>query len=147
MSETPHSQDEPQSESAKRRIRWDAAAAIIASLVGLLALIVAGYTAHIQRQQVRAQVWPYLIGGISGHKNELVWINKGVGPAIVRDVEITIDGKPQGDWAPLMRTLGLRSVAYHQSRSPTPDNFTVDACESICVRTGVGRNRFNEEQT
>jgi hypothetical protein len=31
---------------------------VIAAGIGLLALLVAGYTAYLQRQQVRAQVWP-----------------------------------------------------------------------------------------
>ena len=40
----------------RREIRYDAVAAVIAALVGMLALLVAGYTAYIQRQQVRALV-------------------------------------------------------------------------------------------
>ncbi len=35
--------------------RYDA---VIATLVGFLALCVSGYTAYMQRQQVRAAVWP-----------------------------------------------------------------------------------------
>ena len=109
------SPDEPDVASAKRGVRWDAFAAIIASLVGLLALVVAGYTAYIQRQQVRAQVWPYLIGGNSGHGTELIWVNKGVGPAIVHGVQVTIAGKPQRDWNMVLASVGLASAAYHQS--------------------------------
>ncbi|HJU08809.1 MAG TPA: hypothetical protein VJ727_10060 [Rhodanobacteraceae bacterium] len=96
-------------------IRWDAVAAIVASLVGLLALVVAGYTAYIQRQQVSAQVWPYLIGGNSSGDRELLWINKGVGPAIVRDVRVTVDGKPQSDWKAVLRTMGFPTLHYYQS--------------------------------
>lgn len=98
-----------------RERHWDAVAAVIASLVGLLALIVAGYTAWIQRQQVSAQVWPYLIGGRNGALSQLVWINKGVGPAIVRTVQVTIDGKPQPDWQSVRKSLGLASFDYAQS--------------------------------
>ncbi|MGH8155426.1 MAG: hypothetical protein ACREP0_09375 [Rhodanobacteraceae bacterium] len=65
MSEPSRNHDDPRGAATKRGIRWDAMAAIIASLVGLLALIVAGYTAYIQRQQVRAQVWPYLQMGVA----------------------------------------------------------------------------------
>jgi len=35
--------------------RYDA---VIATLMGFLALCVSGYTAYMQRQQVRAAVWP-----------------------------------------------------------------------------------------
>jgi hypothetical protein len=115
MPELPQHTDESSGAGAKRDVHWDAVAAIIASLVGLLALVVAGYTAHIQRQQVSAQVWPYLMGGNSGSKNALIWINKGVGPAIVRNVEVTIDGEPQRDWKSVLRSLGLQSIDYRQS--------------------------------
>jgi hypothetical protein len=41
----------------KRRRDWDAFAAVIASFIGFLALAVSAYTAYVQRQQLRAQVW------------------------------------------------------------------------------------------
>lgn len=95
-----------------RRHRWDALGVIVASLVGLLALVVAGYTAYIEREQVRAQVWPYLITG----NNDLTWSltlgNKGVGPAIVRSVQVKVDGKAQVDWDHVLMALGLPSRHY-----------------------------------
>lgn len=99
----------------QHRIRWDALAAIIAALIGLLALLVSGYTAYIQRQQVRAQVWPWLLGGYSGGNTELIWVNKGVGPAIIRNVEVSIDGKPLADWDAVFHALGIQSPKFHQS--------------------------------
>ena len=115
LESAPNPNDSPPSASQRRMIRWDAVAAIVASLVGLLALIVAAYTASIQRQQVRAQVWPYLIGEYSGGRFELAWINKGVGPAIVRSVEVTINGKSQGDWNTVLRSLGVPQLQFNQS--------------------------------
>lgn len=111
-----------------REIRWDAAAAIVASLVGLLALLVAGYTAYIQRQQVRAQVWPWLLGGFSGGNKELIWINKGVGPAIIRNVEVSIDGKPQSDWKAVFRSLGVKVPEFYQS---TLNDNVISAGEKV----------------
>jgi hypothetical protein len=109
MSDLPPSSSEAQNASVKRGIRWDALAAIIASFVGLLALIVAGYTAHIQRQQVRAQVWPYLeirtFNGLGYYK--LVAFNKGVGPLVVQSVQVLAAGKPVPDWETLDRLLGF----------------------------------------
>jgi hypothetical protein len=89
------------------RREWDGVAAVIAAFVGLLALCVSGYTAYLQRQQVRAQVWPYLEPGVSGSKHELVLFNKGVGPAIVRSVRIFVDSKPQKNWGMLFKTIGV----------------------------------------
>jgi len=41
----------------RRASRYDA---VIATLVGFCALCVSAYTAYVQRQQVRAAVWPIL---------------------------------------------------------------------------------------
>jgi hypothetical protein len=94
-------------EHVLRRRSWDGVAAIIAAFVGLLALCVSGYTAYLQRQQVRAQVWPYLEPGMSSSKREITMFNKGVGPAIIRNVQVLVDGKPQGNWKAVFAALGL----------------------------------------
>lgn len=94
---------------------WDALAALIAALIGVLALLVSGYTAYIQRQQVRAQVWPYLakayVDPVATDRDdlhhEMAIYNKGVGPAIVRSVQVTVDGKSQPDWQHVFDALGL----------------------------------------
>lgn len=98
-----------------RAHRWEALGVIIASLVGLLALLVSGYTANIQRQQVRAQVWPYLFVAYQDQEQKLTVFNKGVGPAIVRSVHATVDGKPQRDWAHLFVATGLSDADFGMS--------------------------------
>lgn len=105
----------PMAKRLGRQIRYDAAAAVIASLVGLLALAVAGYTAYIQRQQVRAQVWPYLMWADSDNQMDYMWINKGVGPAVVKTAQVLVGGKPQHDWNAVMRSLQLEPINYGQS--------------------------------
>ena len=87
---------------------WDGVAAIIAACVGLLALCVSGYTAWLQREQVRAQVWPYLEPAMSGSKYKVMIANKGVGPAVVRSVHMYVDGKPQHNWKETLTALGLK---------------------------------------
>lgn len=89
----------------RRRYRWDALAAVLASLIGLLALGVSAWTAHIERQQVRAQVWAYLFVGYADPERSVVVLNKGVGPALIRSVRMLVDGKPQKDWKHLMAAL------------------------------------------
>lgn len=112
-----------------RRREWDGVAAVIAALVGLLALCVSGYTAWLQRQQVRAQVWPYLEPGITTSKRELTLVNKGVGPALIRSVQIYVDGKPQHDWDGVYAALGLK----FERRPPysTVNGIVVSAGERI----------------
>ena len=99
----------------KRSRNWDALAAVLAAGIGFLALVVSGYTAWIQRQQVRAQVWPYLIAGNDDGNQSVFVYNKGVGPAIVKSAQVFIDGKPQPDWAHVIAALGLPEHGYSQS--------------------------------
>src|SRR6185312_15580863 len=87
----PQATREALAKSPQRR-EWDGVAAVIAAFVGLLALCVSGYTAYLQRQQVRAQVWPYLETGISSSKRGVSLSNKGVGPAIIRSAQVLVDG-------------------------------------------------------
>lgn len=114
--------DDKPARRTRREIRWDAVAAIIASLLGFLALLVAGYTAYIQRytaniqvRQVQAQVWPYLISGNDDLNHALTVSNKGVGPAIVRSVEVRMDGKPQSDWNHVVASMGSPPHSFFQS--------------------------------
>lgn len=103
---------------ARRRVDWSAVAAIVATLVGLLALGVSAYTANLQRQQVRAQVWPRLLLASSDTRREVIVLNKGVGPAIVGSVRFTVDGIAQRDWASVTRAMlgePLDPAVYGQS--------------------------------
>lgn len=115
--------DDKQAGALRREIRWDAVAAIIAALIGLLSLVVAGYTAYIahytanvQMEQVRAQVWPWLEAGNNDSTDAIEVYNKGVGPAIVRSAEIWIDGKSQRNWDQVLDTLDVkRPRTYSES--------------------------------
>jgi hypothetical protein len=77
---------------------WDAYAAVIASFIGILALAVAGYTAYVQRQQLRAQVWPHLQLTYSS-VNLRIWAeNEGTGPARITAMRVTVDGAAVRNW-------------------------------------------------
>lgn len=94
----------------QRRRDWDGAAAVIAAFVGLLALLVSAYTANIQREQVRAQVWTRLFFASSDAERKLTAINKGVGPARIESLSIFVDGKPQRDWDHVFSAMGIKPV-------------------------------------
>lgn len=47
----------PQEKETRTASRYEA---FVATFIALLAVCVAGYTAYMQRQQVRAAVWPIL---------------------------------------------------------------------------------------
>jgi hypothetical protein len=85
----------PEQTEMRRASRYDA---VIATLVGLCALCVSAYTAYVQRQQVRAAVWPILEFDSSNGPIQFILANKGVGPAIIRHVILRVDGQPVRNW-------------------------------------------------
>src|SRR5436305_15207225 len=95
----------PEQTATRRASRYDA---VIATLVGLCALCVSAYTAHVQRQQVRAAVWPILEFDSSNAPDiHFTLANKGVGTAIIRHVIVRVDGQPVRNWREaLERILG-----------------------------------------
>ncbi|QBB71514.1 hypothetical protein ELE36_14760 [Pseudolysobacter antarcticus] len=97
------------------RRNWDGIAALIAALIGLLALCVSAYTAHIQREQARAQVWTQLQFGSSDPDMNLLVVNKGIGPARIESLRLYVDGKAQPDWKHVMDALGVKLTGYIQS--------------------------------
>ena len=93
--------------SVERERNWDAYAAVIASLIGLLALAVSGYTAYLQRQQVRAQVWPMLaIGNFNLQLKQFI-TNQGLGPARITGMKVTVDGKVVRHWFEVIHAFGF----------------------------------------
>jgi hypothetical protein len=85
----------PEQTEMRRASRYDA---VIATLVGLCALCISGYTAHVQRQQVRAAVWPILEFDSANGPIHFILANKGVGPAIIKNVIVKVDGEPVRNW-------------------------------------------------
>jgi hypothetical protein len=54
---------------------------------------------NVQRQQVRAQVWPRLEWSTTNLEGFQIHINNvGVGPAEIRAVSVKIDGRPVTTW-------------------------------------------------
>jgi hypothetical protein len=105
---------------------------IIATLVGVSALFVSGYTAYVQRQQVRAAVWPILEYGTSNEPRiRFTLDNKGVGPAIVRSVVVRVDGEPVRNWQEaLQKLLGPGEYKFTMS---SINGHTFSAGESMDV--------------
>ena len=93
----------PEKRATRGASRYDA---VIATLVGVCALCVSGYTAYVQRQQVRAAVWPILEFYSSNAPDiHFTLANKGVGPAIIRNVIVKVDGQPVKNWYEVLDKL------------------------------------------
>lgn len=154
MPEANHTPDEGTPMVTERRpMKWDAMAAIIASLVGFLALLVAGYTAYIerytadiQRQQVRAEVWPYLQTAISPSRQAMSLENKGVGPAMIRYVAVFVDGKPRRSWPEVFDALGLSDL--RNTPSSTTNGVVLapgDVIQQMAFRDQAAFARFYKQ--
>jgi len=118
-------------QETRRASRYDA---IIATLVGLCALCVSAYTAYMQRQQVRATVWPILEFDTSNQPDiHLTLANKGVGPAIIRHVVVKVDGQPVINWrAALEKLLG---PGEHRFSESDMNSHVLSAGESMTILT------------
>jgi hypothetical protein len=80
--------------------------AVVATFIAFLAVCVAGYTAYIQRQQVRAAVWPIFEFDSSNAPDiHFTLANKGVGPALIRHVVVKVDDQPAKNWGEAMENL------------------------------------------
>jgi len=90
---------------------------VVATFIALLAVCVAGYTAYMQRQQVRAAVWPILeFDSSNGPDIHFTLSNKGVGPAIIRHVIVRIDDQPAKNWNEVLdKLLGPGRHRYSES--------------------------------
>lgn len=79
---------------------------MIATLIGCVAVCVAGYTAYMQRQQVRAAVWPIFEFDSSNAPDiHFTLANKGVGPPLIRHVIVKVDDQPVRNWREAMEKL------------------------------------------
>jgi hypothetical protein len=87
--------------------RRDFLAALASGFVAVLALATSTYNVYLQRQQIRAQVWPRLDLGTDWEDDSVAFKlqNRGVGPADVRRVRVWVDGARVPDWVAAISAL------------------------------------------
>jgi hypothetical protein len=121
----------PEQTETRRASRYDA---VIATFVGVCALCVSAYTAHVQRQQVRAAVWPILEYETSNAPDiHFTLANKGVGPAIIRDVIVRVDGQPMKNWVAVLEKL--LGPGKHPAAESDMNGHVLSAGESMTILT------------
>lgn len=112
-------------------VRYDA---LIATIIATLAVAVSAYTAWLQRQQVRAQVWPVLEYGSWNEPELKLWLaNKGVGPAFIRHAIVTVDDNPVADWKAMMQKL--LGPGRYSFTSDSIRNRVLSAGENLALLT------------
>ena len=104
----------PEEKETRGASRYEA---FVATFIALLAVSVAGYTAYMQRQQVRSAVWPILeFDSSNGPNIHFTVSNKGVGPAIIKHVIMKVDGQPVKNWKEVLdKLLGPGQHRYSES--------------------------------
>jgi len=123
----------PERTETRRASRYDA---VIATLVGLCALCVSAYTAYVQRQQVRAAVWPILEFDSSNGPIQFTLANKGVGPAIIKHASVKVDDQPVKNWAEVLEKI--LGPGYHPGEESDISGRVFSAGESMNVFTPHG---------
>jgi hypothetical protein len=78
------------------RIKPELLVALIAVLISFLTLFVYLYQSNLMKTQQKMSAWPHLTFGPSwGHDYIIInLMNKGIGPAIIKKVRISIDNEP-----------------------------------------------------
>jgi hypothetical protein len=135
----------PEKKATRTASRYDA---VIATFVGVCALCVSGYTAYMQRQQVRAAVWPILEYYTSNAPDiHFTLANKGVGPAIIKNVIVRVDDEPMRNWAEVFEKLV--GPGRHPGSETDMSNRVLSAGESITILTphGPDENPINFDRS
>jgi hypothetical protein len=123
----------PEEKETRGASRYDV---VIATIVGFLALCVSGYTAYMQRQQVRAAVWPILEFDTSNGPIQFTLANKGVGPAIIKHVIVKVDGEPVRNWNEVLEKI--LGPGKHPGEESDMSGHVFSAGESMNVFTPHG---------
>jgi hypothetical protein len=81
--------------------------ALMAVLVGAMALAVSVYTARLQLRQVRAEVWPHVTFSFRSDLRSVQMVNRGVGPAQLEWVTFAVDGRTVTTWKQLLDAIDV----------------------------------------
>lgn len=97
---------------------------IVAVVLSFAALVVSLFEALAVRAEQKADVWPYLevSSGFSENGYSVRTVNKGVGPARLKTLEMSLDGKPyQSLDQMIVETVGEeRAFSYELYRTSNP---------------------------
>ena len=125
----------PRPEAKSRR---DLLAALASGFVAVMALVTSIYTVYLQRQQVRAAVWPRLDGREEYGENDykLFVANRGAGAAIIQRLRVSLDGKPVRTWGEF-----LHRVPDDVKATVPKGSVSVDRADNLACTIGAGGER------
>jgi hypothetical protein len=96
-----------ETESLRRGIRIDLVIAVCALLISSFATAATWWQSRVVAQQLSAQVWPYLSITTTYDPQYIAVdvVNDGLGPAIIRSVVLTVDGRAYANPARAFRRV------------------------------------------
>jgi hypothetical protein len=111
--------------------------AVAALVVSVSAVVVGLYEAALQRRHDRAEVWPHVeISTFIVPQGAAVRLdNTGIGPALVKSITVSVDGKSQHSWEEALTTLYGHEPPPHSSSTVT--EHALRAGDQITI-VGVG---------
>ena len=81
---------------------------VSAIVAAIAAVLVAAYEARINREYQRISVWPRIQQSnsfVPGEPYRRIVSNVGVGPALIRSVQVSVDGVPRRTWGEIVKAL------------------------------------------
>jgi hypothetical protein len=118
----------------EKRFRLDFVIALCALLISTIAAVATVYQTRVIASEFSATVWPYVSFDETNAPSlaELDVRNDGLGPAIVRSVAITLDGKPRASVEALMA-----AVAAGQPKAEAAARAAVRAGAKLDITTST----------
>jgi hypothetical protein len=110
----------------KKGIKPEMLVGVSAVFIGVCALVVSLYETQLMREEQRASVLPILEMGRSHYTRKespekwrlsLHVENVGIGPAVIRDFRVTVDGKPHPTWRSAIEALIGEDVTISYGQS------------------------------
>ena len=88
----------------KKGVSIQAMSSFLALVISVAALFVSIYEANLLRAQEKMMIWPYVEVGPSYSSDgfNIVVNNEGIGPAIIRSIEVSYNGQKFQSWEELL---------------------------------------------
>jgi hypothetical protein len=124
---------------------------VSAIIAAIAAVLVAVYETRINREYQRISVWPRLQQSnsfVPGEPYLRTVSNVGVGPALIRSVQVSVDGVPRRRWGEIIRSLVGKPVPGHVYSSLNAGAVVLPSKDITVLRIPAGEEaRLFAEQT
>lgn len=122
----------------ERAFRLDFFIAIAALVVSILTTMTLIYQTHVIEEQYSSTIWPYLSLDTTTSPDgvKIALTNDGLGPALVRSAQLTVDGKAISGWNVFLRSI-IPQVVRITHRRGSFASATTDTDAATILRPGA----------